>query len=240
MNTNLFIHQVNGYFEPSLSTMLQTQLIPQYSCFIRKVFSDMYFFNQGVRGDFKSMYVFHRKENLLLRWKILENLGGLTAMLDVLLIVFEFLFGFKLIIHIYNPLTQEFLILPPKFQNYLDTWKNSTKSFEVLHILSSCDQPGGFHPVLPEDLSDLEFFGMGRFHEVLNWSSQNQKLYQGHPIDWDELRLVKPHSLPIPLIKPSVGLGAKPEDYNFTALDQNSIWKNFDVLQAEVRKAAIF
>jgi len=200
----------------------------------------MYFFNQGVRGDFKSMYVFQRKENLLMRWKILENLGDITAMLDVLLIVFEFLFGFKLIIHVFNPPTQEFLILPTKFEHYLRPWKDSTKSFEVLHILSSSDQPGGFHPVLPENLSDLEFFGMGRFHEVLNWSSQNQKLYQGDPIDWDERRLVKPHPLPIPIIKPSVGLGAEPEDYHFAALDQNTIWKNFDVLQAEVRKATVF
>ena len=60
------------------------------------------------------------------------------------------------------------------------------------------------------------------------------------PIDWEETFSYNiSHNLP-PLVKPKTGFDAEPEEYNFQSLDQDTSWKNFDVLVDNIRKVDLF
>jgi hypothetical protein len=187
------------------------------------------------------MSFFHRIENLIVRWKILEHLCGISSMINVVIIVYKFLFGLELKIHVFNPPTQEFLIHSVTKRNYPHVWAFPDK-YEILHILSSDGHPGGFYPLLPADISRCEFFGLNAFSKMLDMSSSEiyQFLRKVDRIDWGEtFHYNISHNLP-PLVKPETGFDAEPEEYNFQRLDQDTSWKDFEVLLDDLRKVDLF
>jgi hypothetical protein len=197
-------------------------------------------FSKGKRGDPARMAFFHRVENLTLRWKIVEHLCGITSMLDALLAIFEFLFGIVILIYVYNPKTQDFFIHRTKLQIYHRHFEKIF-TFELFHILSVDGQPGGFHPILPRHITDLEFSGMARFEDVLDFPNRVMNYYREPcPIDWIERYDFKHPVRPASLVKPESGLEAEPDDYNFKDLDQNTSWKTIDVLFDDIRKGEIY
>ena len=86
-------------------------------------------------------------------------------------------------------------------------------------------QPGGFHPVLPRHITDLEFPGMARFEDVMDNPNQVMKYYR-EPclIDYVEPYDYGQPEHPTPLVKPKSGIGADHYDYNLKDLHQNSSW----------------
>jgi len=186
------------------------------------------------------MAFFHRVENLALRWKILEHLCGISSMLDALLTIFEFLLGFEILIHVYDPMRQEFIIHRSKLLTYHRHYETSS-TFELLHIMSVDGKPGGFHPVLPRSITNLKFFGMERFHEVLEFSRRDMSNYRELcPVNWDECIDFKHLNPPRSFLKPISGIAAEPDDYHFQDLDQNTSWKDFDVLCDDIRKGDLY
>ena len=161
-------------------------------------------------------------------------------MLDVVLTIFEFLFGFEILVHVFDPVAQELLIHRTKLQTYHRHYEK-TLTFELLHILPVDGLPGGFHPVLPRHISDLDLFGMARFNEVLGFSQHLMKHYrEPHPKNLDIRIDFKYPNHPTPFIKPVSGIAAEPEDYHFKDLDQNTSWKNFTVLLDDIRKRDMY
>ena len=231
---------MNGKFDTTVSSFLERRIIPKFSFFFRRVFQDCYVFSKGKRGDPARMAFFHRIENLTLRWKIVEHLCGITSMLDALLAIFEFLFGIVILIYVYNPKTQDTLTHRTKLQTY-HRHHEDIITFELFHILSVDGQPGGFHPVLPRHITDLEFSGMARFEDAMDYPNQVMKHYrEPSPIDWVEPYDFGQPGHPTPLVGPNSGIGAEPDDYNFKDLDQSSSWKTVEVLFDDIRKGEIY
>jgi len=83
-----------------------------------------------------------------------------------------------------QPKTQDILIHRTKLQTYHRHYENFF-AFELFHMLSVDDQPGGFHPVLPRHITDLEFSGMARFEDVLDFPNRVMNYYRVPcPINW--------------------------------------------------------
>ena len=161
-------------------------------------------------------------------------------MLDALLAIFEFLFGIVILIYVYNPKTQDTLIHRTKLQTY-HRHSEEIITFELFHILSVDGQPGGFHPVLPRHITDLEFSGMARFEDVMDFPKRVMNHYREPcPIDWAEpYEFRQPNHL-TPLVMPESGIAAEPDDYNFKDLDQNTSWKTIEVLFDDIRKGEMY
>jgi len=197
-------------------------------------------FSKGNRGDPANMAFFHRVENLTLRWKIVEHLCGISSTLDALLAIFEFLFGIVILIYVYDSKTQDFLLHRTKLQTYHRPYEK-IYTFELFHILSVDGQPGGFHPVLPRHITDLEFSGMSRFEDVVNLPPRIMNYYrEPRPINWVERYDFRHPIHSTSLVKPETGVEAVPDDYNFKDLDQNTSWKTIEVLFDDIRKGEIY
>ena len=159
-------------------------------------------------------------------------------MIDVVITIYQFLFGLQLVIHVYDPTTQKFLIHPSKLSQYYQHWPLFLK-FELIHILSSDGQPGGFYPVLPDYFPEWEFYGLDRFVEVSDWRPKIVNLFKATAIvNWGERLPSGP--LITPFLNPRSGVSDEPQDYNFVGLDQNTSWKNVDVLLDDILRVKLY
>ena len=159
-------------------------------------------------------------------------------MIDVVITIYQFLFGLQLVIYVYDPNSQRFIIHPSKLSQYYQHWPFSMR-FELIHILSSDGQPGGFYPVLPEKISDWEFYGLDIFIKVSTWRPRIvNRLKTSAIVNWDDRLPCGP--LITPFLNPRSGVSAEPDDYNFVALDQHTSWKNADVLLDDILRVKLY